>query len=276
MGPGSRRVVSSFENYMKLLYEHAYFDFPRWSTSRCNSWRVTPTTRARALSSSNQRDIRSSWSTSTRVNPLQERVVAASPVRRGLSVVGDDDQRSTSGVERSLQMSPLRTATTRSAGNPCRELPSSEGVVEVGRSVAERIPDANRLPKAMVRAVTKWQRGDMIARDFADEREEAAGSMTIERYAGWFRDTAEGHPRGLSWSDFAVLYRSVANDAGPLVGRSVQGHPVCRQGPEPLVRQPRSRQSLRSSGTWPDLSGNSRTRHLAASYGPPPRPCYMG
>src|SRR5260370_28190606 len=30
-------------------------------------------------------------------------------------------------------------------------------------------------------------------------------------------DTAEGQPRGLSWSDFAVLYRSVANDAGPLV-----------------------------------------------------------
>jgi DNA helicase II / ATP-dependent DNA helicase PcrA len=32
-----------------------------------------------------------------------------------------------------------------------------------------------------------------------------------------FADTAGGDPRGLSWSDFAVLFRSVAKDADPLV-----------------------------------------------------------
>ena len=32
-----------------------------------------------------------------------------------------------------------------------------------------------------------------------------------------FHDTADGEARGLSWSDFAVLFRSVAKDADPLV-----------------------------------------------------------
>ncbi len=97
---------------------------------------------------------------------------------------------------------------------------SSEGVVEVGRSVAERIPDTNRLPKAMVRAGHQtWQRGDMIAREFADDHEEAAWICDrIDAMRGLaFSESAEGDTRGLSWSDFAVLYRSVANDAGPLV-----------------------------------------------------------
>ena len=97
---------------------------------------------------------------------------------------------------------------------------SSEGVVELGRSVAELIPDGNRLTKTMVAAGhQQWERGDMLALDFADEREEAAWICDrIEAMRGLaFRDTAEAEPRGLSWSDFAVLYRSVANDAGPLV-----------------------------------------------------------
>jgi len=59
----------------------------------------------------------------------------------------------------------------------------------------------------------------MIAREFADEHQEAAWICDrIEGMRGLgFRDAAEDLPRGLSWSDFAVLYRSVANDAGPLV-----------------------------------------------------------
>ena len=32
-----------------------------------------------------------------------------------------------------------------------------------------------------------------------------------------FKDSPDAEPRGLSWSDFAVLFRSVAKDAGPLV-----------------------------------------------------------
>ena len=93
-------------------------------------------------------------------------------------------------------------------------------MVEVGRSIAERIPAGNRLPKAMVRAGHQsWVRGDLIARDFADEDAEAAWICDrIEAMRGLaFNDTSDSEARGLSWSDFAVLFRSVAKDADPLV-----------------------------------------------------------
>ncbi|HAM22876.1 MAG TPA: DNA helicase, partial [Actinobacteria bacterium] len=97
---------------------------------------------------------------------------------------------------------------------------SSEGVVEVGKSVAERIPAGSRLPKAMVRAGHQaWERGDLIARDFTDAEHEAAwicDRITAMRGLA-FKDTEDGDARGLSWSDFAVLFRSVAKDADPLV-----------------------------------------------------------
>ena len=72
----------------------------------------------------------------------------------------------------------------------------------------------------MVRAGHQdWARGDLLARDFADADEEAAWICDrIEAMRGLaFNDTADGKARGLSWSDFAVLFRSVAKDADPLV-----------------------------------------------------------
>ena len=65
----------------------------------------------------------------------------------------------------------------------------------------------------------RWSRGDLIAREFDDEHDEAAWICDrIEPMRGLaFNDTAESEPRGLSWSDFAVLFRSVAKDAGPVV-----------------------------------------------------------
>ena len=44
---------------------------------------------------------------------------------------------------------------------------SSRGVVEVGRSVAQRIPAADRLAKQMVAAGhQQWERGDLLALTF--------------------------------------------------------------------------------------------------------------
>ena len=56
-----------------------------------------------------------------------------------------------------------------------------------------------------------------------------------------FLDEADGEPRGLSWSDFAVLFRSVSKDAGPLVEEMKQPRdPVCDQGTDPALRRTRS------------------------------------
>jgi len=219
-------VVSSFEDYMKLLYGHAYFDFTEMINLAVQFLEgdADEDESAGLVQQHLRADIRYVVVDEYQdVNPLQERLIRGlTQFGANLCVVGDDDQ--TIYQWRGSEVSNIVTFKDRYAGvrqvTLAENFRSSEGVVEAGRSVAERIPDTHRLPKAMVRAGhQKWQRGDMIAREFADEHEEAAWICDrIEAMRGLvFRDTAEGNPRGLSWSDFAVLYRSVANDAGPLV-----------------------------------------------------------
>jgi len=66
-----------------------------------------------------------------------------------------------------------------------------------------------------------WTRGDLIARDFIDESDEAAWICDrIQAMRGLaFQDTADAEARGLSWSDFAVLFRSVGEGRRPLVAQ---------------------------------------------------------
>ena len=64
-----------------------------------------------------------------------------------------------------------------------------------------------------------WERGDLLALTFDDPEAEAVWIVDrIEHLRGVpFRDDAESEPRGLSWSDCAVLFRSVAKDSEPVV-----------------------------------------------------------
>lgn len=219
-------VQSAFRDYMALIYEKAYFDY----TELINL-------AVQFLEGDEDGDediarVRSHIRDDIRyvvvdeyqdVNPLQERLVRGlTQFGANLCVVGDDDQ--TIYQWRGSEVSNIVTFADRYAGvrqvTLAENFRSSEGVVEVGRSTAERIPAGSRLPKAMVRAGHQtWERGDLIARDFADEDEEAAWICDrIEAMRGLaFQDTADSEVRGLSWSDFAVLFRSVAKDADPLV-----------------------------------------------------------
>src|SRR6266536_3502570 len=72
-------------------------------------------------------------------------------------------------------------------------------------------PSARRSPSRI--------RSDMLALTFDDADAEA--HLICDRIRRLrstpFLDETGGEPRGLSWSDFAVLFRSVSKDAGPLV-----------------------------------------------------------
>lgn len=219
-------LLSAFGDYAKLLYQHAYFDFTEIINLAVQLLEEEDTddTDAVAVRQHIRDDIRYVVVDEYQdVNPLQERLVRGlTQFDANLCVVGDDDQ--TIYQWRGSEVANIVTFKERYSGvrqvTLGENFRSSEGVVEVGRSVAERIPDTGRLPKAMVRAGhQRWQRGDMIAREFGDAAAEAAWICDrIEAMRGLaFHDTAEGEARGLSWSDFAVLFRSVANDAGPLV-----------------------------------------------------------
>jgi DNA helicase-2/ATP-dependent DNA helicase PcrA len=157
------------------------------------------------------------------VNPLQERLITGlTRFGANLCVVGDDDQ--TIYQWRGSQVSNIVTFSQRHAGvhqvTLTENFRSSKGVVELARSVAERIPAGERLAKQMTSAENQqWERGDLLALTFDDPDAEAAWICDrIEDLRGVpFRDSPTAPPRGLSWSDCAVLYRSVARDADPLV-----------------------------------------------------------
>jgi DNA helicase-2/ATP-dependent DNA helicase PcrA len=219
-------VVSSFTDYMTLLYNNAFFDYTEMIHLAVQFLEgdVAEDPSAAVVQQHIRDDIRYVVVDEYQdVNPLQERLVRGlTQFGANLCVVGDDDQ--TIYQWRGSEVSNIVTFNDRYEGvrqvTLADNFRSSEGVVEVGRSVAERIPDSHRLPKAMVRSGhQRWQRGDMLARDFDDEVQEAAWICDrIEAMRGLaFKDDAGGEARGLAWSDFAVLYRSVANDAGPLV-----------------------------------------------------------
>jgi DNA helicase-2/ATP-dependent DNA helicase PcrA len=157
------------------------------------------------------------------VNPLQERLVRGlTRYGANLCVVGDDDQ--TIYQWRGSAVSNIITFADRY--DDVRQVTladnfrSTKGVVELGRSIAELIPDSQRLAKKMVASGHQdWKRGDLLALALDDPDAEASWICDrIEAMRGLsFRDIDDSETRGLSWSDFAVLYRSVARDADALV-----------------------------------------------------------
>ena len=219
-------VLASFRSYTELLYANAYFDFTEMINLAVQLLEGDPDEddAAAAVQRHIEQDIKYVVVDEYQdVNPLQERLVRGLTSRgANLCVVGDDDQ--TIYQWRGSAVSNIITFADRY--DDVRQVTladnfrSSEGIVDLGRSVAERIPAGARLSKRMeASGHQRWSRGDMLALEFNTPKDEAERICDrLEAMRGLaFRDTASSEPRGLSWSDFAVLYRSVANDAGPLV-----------------------------------------------------------
>lgn len=219
-------VFKSHLGYMKLLYDNAYFDFTEMINLAVQLLEGDPAEDAEAELV--QRNVREQVryvvvDEYQDVNPLQERLIRGLvQFAANVCVVGDDDQ--TIYQWRGSEVSNILTFKDRYAGVRQVTLDdnfrSSEGVVEVGRSIAELIPFGARLTKAMVASGhQKFDRGDLLALDFPDPGSEA--SWICDRLQAMqgvaFTDGPGAEPRGLSWSDCAVLFRSVARDAGPLV-----------------------------------------------------------
>jgi DNA helicase-2/ATP-dependent DNA helicase PcrA len=241
-------VIESFEKYMSLLHQHSLFDYTqiiRSAVDYLEGDRFEDDDFARVQDHIRD-DIRYVVVDEYQdVNPLQERLVR-SMVQFGanLCVVGDDDQ--TIYQWRGSQVSNILTFATRNAGvlqvTLDHNFRSSQGVVELGRSIAERIPPNERLPKTMIAAGHQtWTRGDLLALTFDNPEAEAAWIVDrIEHLRGTpFRDDADSEPRGLSWSDCAVLLRSVAKDSEPVVAElRRRGIPFIVKGLNRLFESP--------------------------------------
>lgn len=219
-------VIDSFEKYMILLHDNSLFDYTEIIRSAVGYLEGDPYEDDDYVRVQEhiKNDIRYVVVDEYQdVNPLQERLVRCL-VRFGanLCVVGDDDQ--TIYQWRGSQVSNIVNFAGRYSDVRRLTLDdnfrSSQGVVELGRSVAERIPAGERLPKAMVASGhQQWERGDLLALTFDDPEAEAVWIVDrIEHLRGVpFRDGPNSEPRGLSWSDCAVLFRSVAKDSEVVV-----------------------------------------------------------
>jgi DNA helicase-2/ATP-dependent DNA helicase PcrA len=102
---------------------------------------------------------------------------------------------------------------------------SSEGVVDVARQIIVR--NLRRLPKQMEAGKTQeFVRGDILCQTFQDPEGEAdAIAAQVGNMLGLpWRDEPKAAPRGLAYSDFAVLFRSVKNNAGPVLEALKRAH----------------------------------------------------
>ena len=158
-------------------------------------------------------------------NAIQEAIIARlQQLGATLTVCGDEDQ----------TLYAFRGADVRNFQGFSQRYPdvrehiladnfrSTEGIVSAARVIADGIGelDPRRQPKPMRAASPHlvWERGDMLALTFPDAESEAAGiARRIAALVGTpFRDGPDTEPRGLAYSDCAVLLRSVKNDAGPI------------------------------------------------------------
>ncbi|MDB4873553.1 MAG: helicase, partial [Gemmatimonadales bacterium] len=221
--PLSQQLLDARDGYRALLHKHNYFDYTELLYTAVD-----------LLGEDEDDDTAGALVRHVRdkvryvvvdeyqdTNPIQEQLIQLlCRFGANLCVVGDDDQ--TIYQWRGSAVSNILTFADRQEDVRVVTLDdnfrSSQGIVALGQAVAEQ--NTARLDKKMVAAGhQQFDRGDLLALSF-DSAEDEARSICdrIERFRGIpFQDTPDAEPRGLSWSDFSVLFRSVSNDAGPLV-----------------------------------------------------------
>ena len=148
------------------------------------------------------------------VNPVQERLVRLlHDLGANLCVVGDDDQTiyqwRGSSVENILKFQERYPSVEQIRLE--ENFRSSEGVIETARGFIDKVKQ--RLPKEMKFADAQpYEPGDVVALHFDSPEEEAKHiAETIKSLYGVAFNDGDGE-RGLSWSDMAVLLRSVKNN----------------------------------------------------------------
>lgn len=209
-------VAEAIKNYRALIDKHRYLDYATIIAEA-----VAAIKSVTALRMTLQKSIRHLIVDEYQdVNPLQEALISELHVLgASLCVVGDDDQ--TIYQWRGSDVQNILTFPSRY--QPVRVIKLNENfrsnskIVDVARAVAERNTD--RLVKKMESTNAQpFENGDLLAMQLADTDAEALWiSGKIKGMQGWeYKDTPIRPSRGLSWSDFAILLRSVNRDAGPI------------------------------------------------------------
>jgi DNA helicase-2/ATP-dependent DNA helicase PcrA len=210
-------VKAAIEQYSALMHSKRFLDYAMIVGEAVNEirthkeLRATLANRVKYLVVDEYQD----------VNPLQEGLIRElRKLGANLCVVGDDDQ--TIYQWRGSEISNIISFAKRY--RPVEQVPlndnfrSSKGIVLSARKVVEL--NAERLPKKMVSTdAQEYERGDVLAISFSDPDAEArwiAGRIK-ELCSTRYQDKADQPVRGLLFSDFAILLRSVRHDGQPIL-----------------------------------------------------------
>ena len=201
-------VAEGLDKYRNQLGQDSYFDFPSMLENAVSELDANETLRDRIAERVKYVFVDEYQD----VNPIQERLVRLlHDLGAGLCVVGDDDQ--TIYQWRGSWVENIVKFEERYPGVKQIRLEenfrSSEGVIDPARRFISKVNP--RLEKAMKFADAQpYESGDVVALHFASPDEEAKYvAETIKALRGVAFDDGNGE-RGLSWSDMAVLLRSVS------------------------------------------------------------------
>lgn len=213
--PASHPTRLALDKYTALLHKHRFLDYSMILTEAVdalandNSLRTKIADRIKYLIVDEYQD----------VNPLQECLIKLlHDLGANLCVVGDDDQTiyqwNGSDIQNIVTFNTRYPNVTQIALDD--NFRSSSGIVETAERVVKR--NSGRLPKAMKSAGSQtYSSGDLLAIEFSDAGEEARWiAEKIQNMIGT-PFTEKGTTRGLSWSDCAVLLRSVSKTGDAIV-----------------------------------------------------------
>jgi len=160
------------------------------------------------------------------VNPIQEAIVwCLHDLGATVCVVGDDDQ--TVYQWRGSDVDNILTFSKRYPDVKQLRLEenfrSSEGIVETARTFIEQ--NSQRLPKKMQPTTSQpFDPGDIVALSFNDPEAEAAYIVQTMQSLRGVAIREGDTERGISWSDMAVLLRSVRTNGEPITQALTQAH----------------------------------------------------
>ncbi|MCI0691781.1 ATP-dependent helicase [candidate division KSB1 bacterium] len=210
-------VTAAVQKYHKLLDEQNYLDYTTIIAEAFAELKSNRTVRDK-LSAELKYLVVDEYQD---VNPLQELFIHELHSLGGnLCVVGDDDQMiyawRGSEVSNIVQFAKRYSNVKSIALND--NFRSSKGIIHAACQIIEKNPE--RLPKQMASTEAQsYERGNLLALAFRNPAEEAAWiAKKIKSLHGIsYQDKLNSEPRGLAFSDFAILLRSVRKDAKPII-----------------------------------------------------------
>ncbi len=205
-------VMQGLENYRQLLHTKRYLDY----TSILEEAAKELETNQRLRKHIEERVRYVIVDEYQDLNPIQERVIRLlHDLGAKLCVVGDDDQ-----TIYQWRGSTLQNIISFDQRYPSvqqvrlqENFRSSAAIIELARDFISQ--NQERLPKAMEpTGAQSHEEGDIVARAFPSPEEEGQFvALTIQQLRGIaFHDNPTVTPRGLSYSDMAILLRSVAKN----------------------------------------------------------------